>query len=121
MTEHFFKLQQFCPSVRTSGLLMAASVTRRSHTGQEISAGTPAVRPFDPCSVAAAPELRPLKRHATFAPQRQNRLLGRGCCTGLSTNRRRRFVDGVFREVEFATPMVAVMVVRSRWRRRYTA
>ena len=81
--------KQFYPSGRTSGLLMAASVTSRSHTRQEIPAGTPAARAFDPCSVAAPPERRPLKRHSTFAPQRQTRLPGRGCCTGLPANRRR--------------------------------
>ena len=43
-------------------------------------------RAFDLCSVAAAPELRPLKRHATFAAQHQNRLPGRGCCTDLPTS-----------------------------------
>src|SRR5437868_14071014 len=65
---------------------MAASVTGRSHTGQAIPVGTPVARAFDLCSVAAAPELRPLKRHATFAAQHQNRLPGRGRCTDLPTS-----------------------------------
>ena len=52
-------------------------MTGRSHTGQEIPAGNAAARAFDPCSVAGAPELRPLKRLATFAAHHQNRLPGR--------------------------------------------
>ena len=111
---------QFCPSGSYFGFAHGRLMTRRSHTGQEIPAGTPAARAFDPCSVAAAPELRPLKRHGTFAPQRQNRLPGRGCCTGLPTNRRRHF-RWCLGQVEFATRMGAVLVVRSQLRRRYTA
>jgi len=99
---------------------MAGSVKGRSRTVQEIPAGTPAARVFDLRSVAAAPELRPLKRHVTFPAQRQNRLPERGCCTGLPTNRRRHF-GCCLRQEEFATRMEAVLVVRPQSRRRYTA
>jgi hypothetical protein len=99
---------------------MAGSVKGRSRNAQEIPAGTPAAGVFDLRSVAAAPELRPLKRRATFPAQRQNRLPGRGCGTRLPTNRSPHF-RWCPRQVEFATPMVAVLVVRSPPRRRYTA
>src|SRR5207248_10266410 len=83
------------PSASSQRIMLQLHTDRLSEEAhsyrQEIPAGTPAARAFDPCSVAAAPELRPLKRHATFAAQRQRRLRRRGCCTGLPTNRRRHF------------------------------
>jgi len=94
---------------------MAGPATERAHSNQGIHAGTPAARAVDPRSVAVAPELRLLKRHATFGPQSQSRLPEQGCGTGPPTNRRRHF-RWCLQRVEFAKRMEALAVARAQAR-----